>query len=995
MLPIEAITALAAGNQPATSADEFTLSAHLSVLGSLTINSGLLEADEYNIFVSDSWINNGGVFDGGGAIVTLADDPEDGIILSGGQPFAYLKTDEDGGEWTMHDRLTVTGRLRIYEDDRINANSYPIHAGWLANSGTLDNGEGNSFTFDSLESVETDLPSQFDQTFIEPPKENNLVGYWKFDEGNGSDVRDATRSGHDGSAEGGVLHATSRPEMSFDNPFSMQFVGDDQQVSVDDSDDLQVDSFTTSIWINIDSHEEKAAIYSKTRTADCPSWALEIWDDGTLQFFTDSWNLHSSALDTDQWYNIVVSYDDESGVASMYVDGELASATASIGPPSYSSADYLQIGRRDGLCSLPAFRGTIDDFRLYNASLTENGVQNLRGGKYAGTSMESPSVYTLADNQEVRSLIMNSGVLDQGDNDLAITEILWMEGGTLTGDDATLTVESINLRGGLLEAPTRINLDANWNMNGGEFDPDEGEIQFTGHEQHLSGDTTFYDFTLADETLGTMYFSAGDTFTIAGDMSFHGYAGHYEFRSSDGEGVPWYIDPQGARDLSYLDVQASVNINDEDIDCTDSCVDSGDNVGWFFGAPECGNGAVESGEACDDGNATAGDGCSLSCEEEDGWNCTGDEESTCTAACYQDVPGSEFSARLEDVCYASFSPDGGLSWEDSQESCEELGGTIAIIDTGERQSFATPFAVEFLWIGLAYTEEEGTFKWVDGSSLGYDNWYSGQPNGDTEENCALMEDSTLWHDYPCTATYAYLCQIPQSAPASSSSTASSAPETQSGGGQGGGGGRITRNVTRGESSDQSNTPARERVKVTKQGDTQVFRDVWNDDWFGGFVKKVVELGIFSGYKDKLGKPRGRFGPADSITLGQLAKVAAIITKQNIEEALGEQWAGPYIANAKLQKLTVYLQLPDENAPATRGQVIHTLLEALGIPLDEAKTLSYLDVRRTNLFFRAIETATRLGIISGDDATGKFRPNDPVNRAEVAKMIILALEKSGT
>lgn len=35
------------------------------------------------------------------------------------------------------------------------------------------------------------------------------------------------------------------------------------------------------------------------------------------------------------------------------------------------------------------------------------------------------------------------------------------------------------------------------------------------------------------------------------------------------------------------------------------------------GDPNCGNGAVDAGETCDDGNVTDGDGCSATCENED------------------------------------------------------------------------------------------------------------------------------------------------------------------------------------------------------------------------------------------------------------------------------------------------------------------------------------------------------------------------------------------
>ncbi len=47
----------------------------------------------------------------------------------------------------------------------------------------------------------------------------------------------------------------------------------------------------------------------------------------------------------------------------------------------------------------------------------------------------------------------------------------------------------------------------------------------------------------------------------------------------------------------------------------------------------CGNGAIETGETCDDSNTTPEDGCSLSCETESGWTCTGTSPGTCTTTC--------------------------------------------------------------------------------------------------------------------------------------------------------------------------------------------------------------------------------------------------------------------------------------------------------------------------------------------------------------------------
>ena len=60
--------------------------------------------------------------------------------------------------------------------------------------------------------------------------------------------------------------------------------------------------------------------------------------------------------------------------------------------------------------------------------------------------------------------------------------------------------------------------------------------------------------------------------------------------------------------------------------CSAVRLDYSDGVAtWSF----CGNGLIEGGEACDDGNTGAGDGCDGECTMEDGWVCTG-EPSECT-----------------------------------------------------------------------------------------------------------------------------------------------------------------------------------------------------------------------------------------------------------------------------------------------------------------------------------------------------------------------------
>jgi cysteine-rich repeat protein len=63
-----------------------------------------------------------------------------------------------------------------------------------------------------------------------------------------------------------------------------------------------------------------------------------------------------------------------------------------------------------------------------------------------------------------------------------------------------------------------------------------------------------------------------------------------------------------------------------------------------IGSAVCGNGILESGEHCDDGNVVAGDGCSPLCELEEGWVCIGEPGNyTCHVTVCGDgvVEGSE------------------------------------------------------------------------------------------------------------------------------------------------------------------------------------------------------------------------------------------------------------------------------------------------------------------------------------------------------------------
>lgn len=96
------------------------------------------------------------------------------------------------------------------------------------------------------------------------------------------------------------------------------------------------------------------------------------------------------------------------------------------------------------------------------------------------------------------------------------------------------------------------------------------------------------------------------------------------------------------------------------------------------------------------------------------------------------------------------------------------------------------------------------------------------------------------------------------------------------------------------------------------------------------------------------------------------------------------------------QLNVFSPDTDVTAAATRGEVIQTILEVMGIPTGIKIASPFSDVPADYRYTTAITAAAAYGLVQGDtgpDGTpfGTFRPNEPINRAEVSKIIALVKE----
>lgn len=82
-------------------------------------------------------------------------------------------------------------------------------------------------------------------------------------------------------------------------------------------------------------------------------------------------------------------------------------------------------------------------------------------------------------------------------------------------------------------------------------------------------------------------------------------------------------------------------------------------------------------------------------------------------------------------------------WRAAAETCEKMGGQLLCLDTPAEEAAVAQYILSqnsktesvSVWIGATDQDQEGTFRWLDGTLLTYQNWAKNEPNngGGTED----------------------------------------------------------------------------------------------------------------------------------------------------------------------------------------------------------------------------------------------------------------------
>jgi len=184
----------------------------------------------------------------------------------------------------------------------------------------------------------------------------------------------------------------------------------------------------------------------------------------------------------------------------------------------------------------------------------------------------------------------------------------------------------------------------------------------------------------------------------------------------------------------------------------------------------------------------------------------------------------------------------------------------------------------------------------------------------------------------------------------------------------------------------------------------LFEDVPASSWMYPYVEYLVSRGIVSGYADNT------FRPGNEATRGQFSKMIVLGMGWPVETPANPQFADVprghtfygHIETAYRRGLIGGYECGGEGEPCpgayfrpgnniTRGQIAKIVVRAKDWPLLDPPQPTFSDVPPGSTFYTYVETVVAHGIASGyNDRT--FRPGNSATRAQLSKMLALALQQ---
>ncbi|HVY41144.1 MAG TPA: LamG domain-containing protein [Polyangia bacterium] len=429
------ISALALGNAPGTGVVTHTFSSAFVSNGDFVIASGKV-AGTGSVSAGGSWLNYGGVLATTGAVAVTG--LGGGTLLFGGQRVAGLTV--SSGIYTMNDRLSANNKT-VTINSVLTDPSYVARLGLFSGTGTFNPGAG-TVVLDSSGNRTLSTFANFNNLRLEDGTENNLVGYWKLDEGTGTSLYDASSKSNGGTLVGSGTWSRGMPGLPLENPSSLTFDGATAYATLGSSGIPSANaSQTVSLWVKYPSAAATQTLFASVNASNGSGLFVGLSGGNvTASVYGGAALVSIAAPSANTWHHIAYVYS-ATGTTNeqIYVDGVAYTGGGTTSTHQSAAPSNVYLGTADGATQF--FQGQLDEVRLYNTALTATQIAQLAAGRYP--NLGGFSTTTLGAAVTVTgSLSVDAANLNANGYALAVTGAATISAGTYTVGGAAQTFSS-------------------------------------------------------------------------------------------------------------------------------------------------------------------------------------------------------------------------------------------------------------------------------------------------------------------------------------------------------------------------------------------------------------------------------------------------------------------------------------------------------------------------------------------------------------------------
>jgi hypothetical protein len=247
--------------------------------------------------------------------------------------------------------------------------------------GTPDNSKGNYVLNGKVDEVKIYDYARTPRQIAMDYNGGKPVGWWKMDEGSGTDVHDYT----DNVNHGTMVNMDSGTDwVEGKRNSALDFDGSDDYVNLGNSDDINLSSnFTITGWVNRDADGYESIVARGNNLTNDSQYYIRAQPTsascapGSIRFSINngSYICGNTDLTDGKWHFFAASYN--SSTMKIYIDNGSHEDSKTVSSNVVLSRDVVVGADSDKNSN---FDGQIDDVRIYNYALTEDDIRRIYNG---------------------------------------------------------------------------------------------------------------------------------------------------------------------------------------------------------------------------------------------------------------------------------------------------------------------------------------------------------------------------------------------------------------------------------------------------------------------------------------------------------------------------------------------------------------------------------------------------------------------------------------